>query len=168
MQPGEFGLEVRLPRTFTFNHLQSPNACDARLNHPRACAGVDFALLRPNHRRARPSVHLRCHSVCNAARRSRPIGPAAQVSSGKRCVPGSIQRVCALFNSDGFDFQFPVPLSEIVCGEPDALSVNATVALNDPVAVGAKTRNSEQLAPAARAVPQLSVWRKELAFAPLI
>ena len=70
------------------------------------------------------------------------------------------QRVCALFNSDGFDFQSPVPLREIVCGDPDASSVNATVALNVPVVLGAKIRNSEQLAPAARTDPQLLVWQE--------
>ena len=67
-----------------------------------------------------------------------------------------------------FGFQSPVPLKEIDCGDPDASSVNATVALNVPVVLGAKIRDSEQLAPAARTDPQLLVCRKELAFAPVI
>lgn len=64
--------------------------------------------------------------------------------------------------------QSPVPLSEMVCGEPEALSVNVTVAPNEPMAVGWKTRDKEQLAPGVRAAPQLLLCRKELAFAPVI
>jgi len=64
--------------------------------------------------------------------------------------------------------QSPVPLSEIVCGEPEALSVNATVALNDPVVAGWKTKDREQLTPGANAVPQLLICLKEEAFAPVI
>ena len=64
--------------------------------------------------------------------------------------------------------QFPVPLSEMLCGDPVALSVKTTVALKDPVVVGANTSDSEQLAPAPRVAPQLLVCRKEPAFVPEI
>ena len=89
------------------------------------------------------------------------------IVSGPKFLPEEIPHDCAsLINARVF--QSPVPLKEIDCGDPDASSVNATVALNVPVILGAKIRDSEQLAPAARTDPQLLVCRKELAFAPVI
>jgi len=61
----------------------------------------------------------------------------------------------------------PVPLREIVCGDPVALSVMVTAAVIAPVDVGAKCPWMEQLAPAAMAVPQLLANPNEEAFAPV-
>jgi hypothetical protein len=46
---------------------------------------------------------------------------------------------------------------EIACGEPMALSVTLTDAVNDPVEVGFKTTEIRQLAPGAKDLPQLLV-----------
>lgn len=54
----------------------------------------------------------------------------------------------------------PVPVKLAVAALPTALLFNVTVPVRFPRAVGAKTMNTEQLAPAARVVPQLSVWPK--------
>ena len=62
----------------------------------------------------------------------------------------------------------PVPESAIVCGEPVASSVMVIEAVSGPSAVGTKRARIEQLAPAARDVPQVFEVRKEEAFAPVI
>jgi hypothetical protein len=49
----------------------------------------------------------------------------------------------------------PVPPSEMLCGEPVALSVMVMAAVNGPTAAGVKCPWIEQFAPAARLVPQL-------------
>ena len=51
----------------------------------------------------------------------------------------------------------PNPLSEIVCGEPDALSTIETAPAREPAVVGTKTILMAQVAPAAMEVPQLFV-----------
>jgi len=48
----------------------------------------------------------------------------------------------------------PVPLSAMLCGDPLALSVMVTAAESGPVVVGVKWPWIEQLAPAARLLPQ--------------
>jgi len=55
----------------------------------------------------------------------------------------------------------------MVCGDPVALSVMVTAAASAPVAVGAKWPWMEQLAPAARLVPQVLAKTKEDALAPV-
>jgi hypothetical protein len=52
----------------------------------------------------------------------------------------------------------PVPVSGMLCGLPEALSVTVIKPGRDPVAVGVKVTLIEQLVPAARVVPQLFVW----------
>ena len=51
----------------------------------------------------------------------------------------------------------PVPLSEIVCGDPDALSAIESVAGRAPVAVGSKMTEMTQFAAAAIVAPQVLV-----------
>ena len=51
----------------------------------------------------------------------------------------------------------PVPESVAVCGLPAALSAIETEALRDPEAVGVNVILIEQLAPAARLIPQVLV-----------
>ena len=53
------------------------------------------------------------------------------------------------------------------CGDPLALSVIVTAAVNVPVAVGAKCPWIEQLAPTARLVPQLFANTNCEAFVPV-
>jgi hypothetical protein len=63
----------------------------------------------------------------------------------------------------------PVPLREMVCGLPAALSVTETVPLALPVIVGVKVTFTVQELPAARLDPQLLVSEKpELAVIPEI
>jgi hypothetical protein len=54
----------------------------------------------------------------------------------------------------------PVPVSVIVCGLPDALSVTVTVPVRVPVVVGVKVTLMVQFAPAAKLAPQALVWLK--------
>jgi len=54
----------------------------------------------------------------------------------------------------------PVPLSEMVCGLPEALSVMLSVPAPVPVAVGVKVTLTVQLELAATLVPQLLVCAK--------
>src|SRR3984893_19439859 len=54
----------------------------------------------------------------------------------------------------------PVPLRETVCVPLGALSVTDSVPLRVPDAVGEKVAAMEQLAPAARVEPHVSVWLK--------
>jgi hypothetical protein len=61
----------------------------------------------------------------------------------------------------------PVPLSETLCGEFDALSVMVMAAVSGPVVVGAKCPWMVQFAPAARVVPQLFANPNEEAPAPV-
>jgi hypothetical protein len=62
----------------------------------------------------------------------------------------------------------PVPVSATVCGEPDALSVAARLAVAVPAAVGAKATDRVQLAPAASEVEQVfAVSRNSLASVPV-
>ncbi len=53
----------------------------------------------------------------------------------------------------------PVPMSGTLCGEPAAESLTSRVAVRTPAAVGVNVTATEQLAPAAKIVPQLlDVW----------
>jgi hypothetical protein len=62
----------------------------------------------------------------------------------------------------------PVPVRGMACGEPSALSVAVRLAFSVPTAVGRKTIDSVQLAPALNDVWQvLPVNRKELALVPV-
>ena len=54
----------------------------------------------------------------------------------------------------------PVPVSVVLCGLPDALSVTVTEPDRVPMAVGVKVALIVQLEPAASVVPQLFVWAK--------
>lgn len=54
----------------------------------------------------------------------------------------------------------PVPLREIACGEPEALSVNVRVPVRAPLAVGVKVTETVHFAPAATLVPQVLVSAK--------
>ena len=62
----------------------------------------------------------------------------------------------------------PVPLRLAVCGLLAALSVTVSIALRAPAAVGVNVTSMEQLAPAARVVPQLFVWAKSPLLVPVI
>jgi len=62
----------------------------------------------------------------------------------------------------------PVPFKLTVCGLPVALSVKASVAMRDPIAVGAKLTLRVHLAPAATLEPQVFVCEKSLGSAPPI
>ena len=61
----------------------------------------------------------------------------------------------------------PLPLSEMVCGDPLALSAMVTAAVKTPVTTGATCPWMVQLAPTARLVPQLLANTKEEALAPV-
>lgn len=61
----------------------------------------------------------------------------------------------------------PVPVSAAICGLPAALSFIETEALRVPAAEGAKVMLSVQFAPAATLEPQVLVWAKSPAFAPV-
>jgi hypothetical protein len=62
----------------------------------------------------------------------------------------------------------PVPVNVTVCGEPDALSVTARLAVSAPAVVGSNATDSVQLAPTANDVEQVFVViRNELALAPV-
>jgi hypothetical protein len=61
----------------------------------------------------------------------------------------------------------PVPVRATVCGLPLALSVMLTAAVRLPVAEGVKVTLIVQLAPAATELPQVLVWAKSLALAPV-
>ena len=61
----------------------------------------------------------------------------------------------------------PIPLNAVVCGEPVALSDTFRVAEKPPAAFGAKVTEMAQLELAASEEPQLFVWPKLLAFAPM-
>ena len=61
----------------------------------------------------------------------------------------------------------PVPLREMLCGEPLALSVMVTAALSAPVVVGVKWPWMVQLAPPATLVPQLFANTNEEASVPV-
>jgi ribose/xylose/arabinose/galactoside ABC-type transport system permease subunit len=62
----------------------------------------------------------------------------------------------------------PVPLSETVCGEPEALSATLSVAVKLEADAGVKVTLMEQLALAANDAPQLLVCAKFDGFAPVI
>jgi hypothetical protein len=62
----------------------------------------------------------------------------------------------------------PVPVSEITCGEPAALSITSTAAAKLPLAAGVKVTDIEHDAAGARLAPQLFVSAKTAAFAPAI
>lgn len=62
----------------------------------------------------------------------------------------------------------PVPDKVTVCGEPAALSVTESVALKLAADAGVKVTEMMQLAPAASELPQVLVWAKSAAFAPVI
>jgi hypothetical protein len=75
-------------------------------------------------------------------------------------------------NASGFGLStacgaIPVPLRAAVCGEPVALSVMESVALRLPADAGVNFTMMVQLAPTASDAPQVFVWLKLLAFAPV-
>jgi hypothetical protein len=61
----------------------------------------------------------------------------------------------------------PVPMRLTVCGLPLALSVTETEAVRVPLAEGVKVTLIVQLVPAATELPQVLVWAKSLALAPV-
>jgi hypothetical protein len=68
----------------------------------------------------------------------------------------------------GADAVAPVPVIVAVCGDPVELSATETLALRIPVVVGVKVMVMMQLSSTPRLVPQLLVWEKLLALAPVI
>src|SRR5580658_1560314 len=62
----------------------------------------------------------------------------------------------------------PVPLRVTDCGLPAALSVMVTLAVWLPLAAGVKVTLMEQLAPAARELPQVLVWAKAPLLVPVM
>jgi hypothetical protein len=60
-----------------------------------------------------------------------------------------------------------VPVSEIVCGEPAALSFTVSVAVSVPVAVGANVTAMLQEAPVASDAPQMLVLAKTALLVPV-
>ena len=62
----------------------------------------------------------------------------------------------------------PVPVSVTVWGLPVALSLMLTEAARLPAAVGVKVTLMAQVPPAAREPPQVLLWAKSPALAPLI
>ncbi len=62
----------------------------------------------------------------------------------------------------------PVPLKLTTCGLPPPSSLNSNDAVRVPTAVGVKVMLTVQLAPAASVLPQVLVWEKSLASAPVI
>jgi hypothetical protein len=61
----------------------------------------------------------------------------------------------------------PVPVNEIVCGEPLALSVILTLEVFAPVRIGENTTEIEQLAPAVNVAPQVFDNLKSCAWLPV-
>ena len=61
----------------------------------------------------------------------------------------------------------PSPKSVTVCGDPAASSVIVTMALRLPAAAGVNVTAMPQFSPAARLVPQVFVWPKSPALAPV-
>ena len=61
----------------------------------------------------------------------------------------------------------PVPVSAMLCGDPEALSVIEMAAVSDPPAVGSKSPVIVQVPPAATLVPHVFVNANEVAFAPV-
>ena len=61
-----------------------------------------------------------------------------------------------------------VPVTDTVCGLPPALSAMDTEAVRVPAAVGVNVTLMVQLALIATLVPQVFVWVKSPAFAPVI
>jgi hypothetical protein len=61
----------------------------------------------------------------------------------------------------------PVPVSDTVWGLPGALSVTESEAVSVPAAMGVKVTLTVQLAPAATVLPQVLVWPKSPASAPV-
>jgi hypothetical protein len=61
-----------------------------------------------------------------------------------------------------------VPVSEAVCGLPDALSLTETVACREPEAIGVNVTLIVQLVASASELPQLFVWEKSPGFAPVM
>ena len=86
----------------------------------------------------------------------------AQLNSGLSLGRNTID----LYQSMPHETTNPVPVNEMVCVEPLALSVNVMDAVMAPVAVGSNQTNMEQFPPGARLVTQLFVCRKELEFVP--
>jgi hypothetical protein len=60
----------------------------------------------------------------------------------------------------------PVPLKEIDCGLPAALSVMVTEALRGPIWVGVKVMLIVHCSPGGRLEPHVCVWLKSVAFVP--
>jgi hypothetical protein len=54
-----------------------------------------------------------------------------------------------------------------VCGDPTALSVTLTDAVREPVPEGVNVTVMMQLPPASTLDPQVFVWKKSAAFAPV-
>ena len=62
----------------------------------------------------------------------------------------------------------PVPVSDIDCGDPVALSATLTLAMSEPLAAGAKVTVIVHLEPAATLAPQVLVCKYELAPVPVM
>ena len=81
---------------------------------------------------------------------------------------GELEITSRLGKKTFFRPQSPVPVSEIVWGEPLALSVILREATNVPFTVGLKTTEIAQLAPGAKVVPQLWVSWNDAELSPVM
>jgi hypothetical protein len=85
---------------------------------------------------------------------------AARQKPGEQHLLGSVLRfVTPLY--------MPVPVSGTATGVAGAATLTFKFALKGPVELGLNVTLIVQLAPTARVVPQLLVWLKRFAFAPL-
>src|SRR5216684_1509055 len=91
------------------------------------------------------------------------VGPGFDRVTG--CEPLALPSACAAkLSAAGVAFRTafapPVPVSDTVCGLPEALSVMVRVPVRVPVAVGVNVTLTVQLVLTARLVPQLLVCAK--------
>jgi hypothetical protein len=95
-------------------------------------------------------------------------GLESVMSSGAAAVLTSVAGKVSGFGLSKACGAIPVPLNAAVCGEPVALSAMDSVALRLPAEAGVNVTVMVQLAPAATELPQLLVWLKLLALAPVM
>jgi len=79
----------------------------------------------------------------------------------------TVPKVSAEVESATVGFSPPVPVTESDCGEPEALSVRPSSAVTLPLAIGAKSTMTRQLAPTARDPTQSFDWAKSVAPVPV-
>src|SRR5580692_10690789 len=87
------------------------------------------------------------------------------------CALLAVPMVCALNDTEvglakAVEVVTAVPVSETVCGEVGAASLNCRVAVRVPAAVGVKVTETVQFAPAGKELPQVVVIGKSPGWAP--